>query len=69
MKDVYGTELKVGDYVVFVQGKNDSARIATGYITKFYGGQLGRDECSVDTGSGVQSHVRSFRIMKLDEPK
>ena len=69
MKDVKGNDLSIGDYVVFVQGKNDSARIATGYITKFYKGHFDRDECSVSTGESVQSHIRDIRIMKIKDPK
>lgn len=35
MKDCKGNELKVGDSVVYVHGKNSSACLATGNVTKF----------------------------------
>lgn len=60
MKDCKGNELKIGDEVVFVRGKNSSASLDTGKITKIYKGRY-EDECSV----GSQSHILSHRIMKL----
>ena len=60
MKDVNGVELKVGDKVAYVQGKNSSASIATGEITKIYPGRYG-EECSVDG----HAHILYNRVMKL----
>ena len=61
MTDCKGKELNVGDEVVFIRGKNSFASLDTGNITKFYKSRYGEDECSV----GGQSHILSFRIMKL----
>lgn len=61
MVDCKGQELKIGDTVVYIQGKNSGARLATGEITKFYKNQYNQDECSV----GSQSHILRSRIMKL----
>ena len=47
MKDVKGNTLKIGDYVVFVHGKNSTASLKTGTVTKIYQGQF-QEECSVD---------------------
>ena len=63
MRDCKGKELSVGDRVVFIRGKNSSASLDTGNITKFYKNCYGEDECSV----GSQSHILSFRIMKLEK--
>lgn len=60
MKDVNGNVLSVGDEVVFVQGKNGSARIATGKVTKIYNGHRS-EECSVDGNT----HILPHRVMKL----
>lgn len=62
MKDVNGNKLNIGDKVVYVHGKNSSACLRTGYITKFYKSHFGEDECSVDRNA----HILSYRIMKLD---
>ena len=59
MKDVFGNELKVGDKVVFVDGANNSSRLAKGTVKKIYSNDK---ECTVDS----KSHVLSFRVMKLD---
>ena len=61
MKDVFGNELFVGDEVVFVDGKNSSASISKGKITKFYKGHFNNDKCSV----GNKTHILSFRIAKI----
>lgn len=61
MKDCKGNELQIGDEVVFIRGKNQSAKLDTGKITKFYKNRYNENECSV----GNQSHILSFRIMKL----
>lgn len=61
MKDCKGKELNIGDEVVFIHRKNSKAGLDTGKITKFYKNHYGEDECSV----GRQSHILSFRIMKL----
>lgn len=61
MKDCKGNELKIGDEVVFVKGKNSDASLDTGKITKFYIGYFDKEECSV----GKHSHIRSNRVMKL----
>lgn len=61
MKDCKGNELNFGDNVVYVKGKNTSARLETGTITKFYKNHFGEDECSVDGNA----HILSFRVMKL----
>lgn len=61
MLDCKGNELQVGDEVVFVRGKNSFAKLDTGKITKIYKNRYNEDECSV----GSQSHIMSFRIMKL----
>ena len=53
-----GNELHVGDYVVYVRGKNASAELATGHVTKIY---ENNKECSVDG----YAHVYDFRVMKL----
>lgn len=62
MTDCKGKELNIGDEVVFIRGKNSFASLDTGNITKFYKNRYGEDECSV----GNQSHILSFRIMKLE---
>lgn len=61
MKDSKGIELQIGDEVVYIQGKNSGARLATGKITKFYKGTFNEDECSV----GSSTHIQRSRIMKL----
>lgn len=61
MKDCKGTELSIGDEVVFIKGKNSMASLDTGKITKFYKNHYNEDECSV----GSQSHILGFRVMKL----
>ena len=61
MVDCKGNKLNIGDEVVFIQGKNSIAELNTGKITKFYTNRYVEDECSVDS----QSHILSFRIMKL----
>ncbi len=61
MTDCKGNELQIGDEVVFIRGKNSNASLDTGKVTKFYKGHFNNDECSV----GSQSHILSFRIMKL----
>lgn len=58
MKDCNGVELKLGDRVVYVHGKNTDAHLETGVVTKFYG-----NECSV----GSATHVKARRIMKLSD--
>lgn len=63
MVDCKGNELSIGDEVVFVKGKNKSATLATGKITKFYPGKYGSDECSV----GSQAHLISERVMLLNK--
>ena len=60
MKDIKGVELKVGDNVVYVQGKNKDASLATGEITKIYPGYYA-EECSI----GRHAHIASNRVMKL----
>ena len=66
MRDINGNILKIGDTVVYVQGKNSDARLDTGVITKFYEGKYGIAECSVQSHSGkIKTHIRSFRILKL----
>ncbi len=65
MKDVFGNELNIGDEVVFVDGKNSSASISRGKITKFYKGHFNEDECSV----GSKTHILSFRIAKINALK
>ena len=45
MKDIKGNTLKIGDYVVFVHGKNSTASLKTGTITKIYQGRF-QEECS-----------------------
>lgn len=59
MKDCKGNELKVGDLVVYVHGKNSNACLATGNVTKIYANDK---ECSVDGNA----HIYNFRVMKLD---
>ena len=61
--DYEGNELKIGDKVVYVHGKNSDACLETGYVTKFYKNYFGKDECSV----GSAAHILSHRIMKLGE--
>ena len=61
MKDCKGNELNIGDEVVYIRGKNSTASLETGKITKFYKSQFNEDECSV----GRQSHILSHRVMKL----
>lgn len=63
MKDCKGTELMLGDHVVYVHGKNADAHLETGVVTKFYKGPFGGDECSVDSAT----HIRSIRVMKLGD--
>lgn len=62
MKDVFGNELKIGDDVVFICGKNSYAGIARGKITKFYKNRYGKDECSV----GSNTHILSYRVAKVE---
>ena len=50
--------MHVGDHVVYVRGKNASAELATGHVTKIY---ENNKECSVDG----YAHVYDFRVMKL----
>lgn len=45
--DYEGNELKIGDKVVYVHGKNSDACLETGYVTKFYKNYFGKDKCSV----------------------
>lgn len=61
--DYEGNELKIGDKVVYVHGKNSDACLETGYVTKFYKNYFGKDECSV----GSAAHILSHRIMKIGE--
>lgn len=58
MFDCKGNELHVGDYVVYVRGKNADAGLETGHITKIYENDI---ECSVDG----YAHVYNFRVMRL----
>lgn len=62
MKDSFGNELNIGDEVYFVDGKNSSARISKGKITKFYKNRYDKDECSV----GTKTHILSFRVVKIN---
>lgn len=62
MVDCKGKELQVGDEVVYIKGKNVLSKLETGRITKFYKNRYGEDECSV----GSQSHLLSFRVMRLN---
>ena len=64
MIDINGKELKVGDKVCYVYGKNASAELKVGNITKIYPSkQYGMDEeCSVDGNA----HIYQNRIMKLE---
>ena len=62
MLDCKGNILNVGDEVVFVKGKNSSASLETGRISKIYKNKSNEYECSV----GSQAHILSFRIMKLN---
>lgn len=63
MVDINGTELKVGDEVCYVYGKNASAKLKIGNITKIYPSrQHGIDEeCSVDGNA----HIYPSRIMRI----
>lgn len=61
MKDCKNNELKIGDNVVFVRGKNTFATLDTGQVTKIYKNRCGEEECSV----GKQTHIYSDRVMKL----
>lgn len=63
MKDCKGIDLKIGDNVVYVHGKNSDAHLETGVVTKFYKGAYHDDECSVDGAT----HIKSSRIMKLSD--
>lgn len=60
MKDFMGTQLSVGDKVVFVKGANNSSALEIGNIKKIYDNDR---VCTVD----CHSHVKSYRIMKLGE--
>lgn len=62
MKDVFGNELKIGDDVVFICGKNSLAEISRGKITKFYKSYFGEDECSV----GSHAHILGHRVAKIE---
>lgn len=62
MKDVFGNDLKIGDDVVFICGKNSLAEISRGKVTKFYKNRFGEDECSV----GSQAHILWFRVAKIE---
>lgn len=61
MVDAFGNELKIGDDVVFIFGKNSLAEISRGEITKFYKSYFGEDECSV----GSHAHILGFRVAKI----
>ena len=61
LKDCNGNKLEIGDYVVYIRGKNSGAFLDTGKVTKFYKDRYGTDECSV----GSQTHIIKSRIMKL----
>ena len=63
MKDINGIELKVGDKVCYVHGKNASARLKVGTVTKIYEGGIEGEECSVDGNA----HIYHFRVMKIGE--
>ena len=67
-KDAYkGNELKVGDNVVFIKGKNSLAELATGAVTKIYKNTYGEEECSVYVPAvGTQAHVMSSRVIILE---
>lgn len=58
MKDILRRELKVGDVVAYVYGKNSSAKLNIGNITKIYDNDK---ECSVDGNA----HIYDFRILKI----
>lgn len=62
MVDCKGNELKVGDTVVYIAGKNSGASLETGNVTKIYKGRYS-EECSV----GSHAHILSFRVMKLED--
>lgn len=63
MKDIQGNELNVGDKVCYLQGKNSSANLAIGNITKIYTSKkyMVDEECSVDG----HAHILPSRILKL----
>lgn len=63
MVDYEGNKLEIGDKVVYIHGKNSVAYLETGYITNFYKGYFGKEECSV----GKATHILSHRIMKLSK--
>ena len=47
MVDYEGNELKIGDKVVYVHGKNSDACLETGYVTKFYKNYFGKSRVVV----------------------
>lgn len=63
MKDVFGKELEIGCKVIFVHGKNRDANLEIGEVTKFYKGAFGRDECSVNSCT----HIQSNRVARIDK--
>lgn len=66
MKDCKDNELKVGDNVVCIKGKNSLAELATGAVTKIYTNRYNEEECSVYIPAvGTQTHIMSNRVMKL----
>lgn len=66
MKDAFGNELKVGDSVVYVHGRNHASKLRTGKITKIY--TCGyrccdTEECSVNK----VPHILSSRVAKISQ--
>lgn len=63
MVDTRGNELHVGDTVAYVKGKNSSARLEVGVVTKIYPnkGVGGGEACSVDN----HAHILPFRVLKI----
>ena len=61
MQDCKGKELNIGDYVVFIRGKNNTCLLDTGHITNIYKNRYGEYECSI----GSQAHIYECRVMKL----
>ena len=53
MKDCNGNELEIGDYVVYIRGKNSGAFLDTGKVTKFYKDRYGTDVCSVGSQTNI----------------
>lgn len=47
MLDCKGVELKIGDLVVYIVGKNSGTSLETEKVTNIYKGSFNKEECRV----------------------